>query len=275
VKPPQIYFIKRWDSRLRKQVMTPQVSIDGLRLIAQRSRAYGGATPYLYAGPDGAWKEFWDSDAPPSAAKVGVKRRGWTDWLWAVATWKEWAQYVDEYDRAGNKTGVQVLAPFWKTKPAHMLGKTAEAIALKRAFPEETDQLELASIDQEWHEQVAAGAKRYDEIFGNEETGTAFDIPEARALNASGETVDTNSGEVLMESEPAAPPSVPDRSAMWAENRELVARAQELQLTGVPTLNQRIGNDALAAANEELRQRIGDRELDQRLAAEQAQASFT
>lgn len=80
---------------------------------------------------------------------------------------------------------------------------------------------------------------------------------------ATGEVLDDTPFEV-------AAPSPPDRSALWAENRQLVARAQELHLTGVPTLNQRIGSDALVAANDELRQRIENVELDQRLASEQA-----
>jgi|SRR5712671_2704878 len=271
VKPPQIYFIKRWDSRLRKEVMTPQVSIDGLRLIAQRSRAYGGATPYLYCGADGVWREFWDEDAPPRAAKVGVKRRGWTDWLWATATWKEWAQYVDEYDRQGNKTGKQQLAPFWKTKPAHMLGKTAEGIALKRAFPEETNDLELAAVDLEWRQQQIALAGRYTEVFGADHDNTAFaDLPPQRALNAAGDAVDTTSGEVIedrsadppaaeLEGRTEAPPASvrrPSRSDLWQENRRLTNKAAELGIQGVPVLPQRSGEDVIAQANDDLAGRI-------------------
>lgn len=272
VKPPQIYFIKRYDSRLRKEVMTPQVSIDGLRLIAQRSRNYLGQTPYLWCGRDGVWREFWDEDEPPTAAKVGVLKRGFRDYLYAVATWREWRQEIDEYDRQGNRTGRKVLAPFWESKGSHMLAKTAEAIALKRAFPEETNELELAAADQEWRSQQKVLAQRYNEIFGSEEMGTPFDLPAPRALNAAGQTVDTRTGEVLDEErstatapvEPqardeATPPASsrrPSRAELWAENRRLCNRAAELGLQGVPTVPQLSGEDVLVRANEDLAGRI-------------------
>lgn len=302
-KPAQIYFIKRWDSRLRKEVMTPQVSIDGLRLIAQRSRAYAGATAYLYTGDGKDWTEVWLSLDPPAAAKVGVKKRG-GEWFWAVATWAEWKQEVDEYDSKGNKTGGKKLAPFWEAKPAHMLGKTAEAIALKRAFPEETNDLELAAADQDYRAEQAALAQRYTEIMGTEEdayhlgampalaspaasppaeqSGREADQPPASRrpgprtydeafaeddhtlIEHDGRVVDAATGEVLDEPPKDRPPI-----AGWQRNRQLVAEANKRKLTGVPALNTRSPLDVVEAANEELAQRIRNYDLDQHLVKEQ------
>jgi hypothetical protein len=64
----QIYAVKRWDSRAGRDVMQTQVSIDGFRLVAQRSGEYAGQTSVAFCGTDGQWaEEMSQADNPPAA----------------------------------------------------------------------------------------------------------------------------------------------------------------------------------------------------------------
>lgn len=130
----QIYAVRRWDKAAGREVMSFQVSIDGMRLTAQRSGEYEGQTETRWCGADGVWTTLWLSEDPPVAASVGVWRRGFREALMATALWREYAQK----SRDGKLIGL------WPRMPALMIGKCAEALALRRAFPAELSGLYTA-----------------------------------------------------------------------------------------------------------------------------------
>lgn len=130
----QVYAIKRSGK------MTIQTSIDGFRVIAERSRDYEGQTPKQWCGPDGVWVDVWLSSDNPAAARVGVWRKGFREPLYAVATWAEYSQLSN---------------PIWKKMGPHMLAKCAESLALRAAFPNDlsglytSDEMSTAAVDAE------------------------------------------------------------------------------------------------------------------------------
>lgn len=116
----QIYAIRRQDK------MSYEVSIDGARLIAERTKLYAGQLGPWWCGEDGEWKDVWVDKKLPVAAKISVIRKDFQQPLTAVALFKEYAPNLE------SKQGF-----IWKKFPALMIAKVAEMLALRRAFPQE------------------------------------------------------------------------------------------------------------------------------------------
>jgi phage recombination protein Bet len=125
----QIYLSERRSSVNGQWVVTrkPEVTIDGFRLIAERTQQYAGQLGPFWCGHDGQWVDVWLADAPPAAAKLGIVRHDFKEPLWSVALYREYAQL--------NKEGRP--NSMWAKYPSVMLAKCAESLALRRAFPRE------------------------------------------------------------------------------------------------------------------------------------------
>ncbi len=120
-------------------VHKPQISVAGRRAIASRTGRLVGIDGPLWCGPrrfdeTGAklpldWSDLWDEDdAYPYAARCLVWPAGWKIPANGTVKWSEFAVYEDtQHTRLGR---------FWRQSPAHMLGKVAESLALRRGFPE-------------------------------------------------------------------------------------------------------------------------------------------
>jgi phage recombination protein Bet len=130
----QIYCIQRagkWQT---------QVSIDGARLVAERSGDYEGQTAPQWSEDGRTWYDAWiasdEEEAHPRFARVGVYRRGFREALTVVARWESYAVYEDVWEN-NQKTGRKRLSAMWKKMPDLMLAKVAEMLALRKAFPQD------------------------------------------------------------------------------------------------------------------------------------------
>jgi phage recombination protein Bet len=122
----QVHLVPRWDSKLGKEVRAIQVAIDGFRSIAESSGCYAGNDDAVFDGE--LTIEYGLNERKkvqvPASAKVTVYKivAGLRCPFTATARWNEYYP--------GEKMGFQ-----WHQKPYLMLGKCAEALALRKAFP--------------------------------------------------------------------------------------------------------------------------------------------
>ena len=124
----QVFAVKRWDRKENREVLSIQISIDGFRVIAERSGKYAGQKEAMYCDTDGKWTDVWlHRNKFPKAVKVGVLRRDFLEPCYAIAVWESYCQT----DKGGQPLHM------WRNMPEVMLSKCAEALALRKAFPNE------------------------------------------------------------------------------------------------------------------------------------------
>lgn len=196
----QIYFVKRWDSQKRREVWSTQISIDGLRAVAERTGRYDGQDE----------PEYIESAGALVCCKVRVWRKDWPRPAVGVAYLSEYVQTT----RDGEPTA------FWKRMPHVMLAKCAEALGIRKAFPEDT-----------------AG------LYVPEEMGQADNEAPRRVRGASAQVVDAlapqlSAGDERLAAAPHAPAAEPVRiNAPAAEDHDEIAPDPEPPPTALDALD--------------------------------------
>ncbi|QDZ15807.1 RecT family recombinase [Humibacter ginsenosidimutans] len=162
----QIYCIGRLSKgRVEWSVQT---GIDGFRVVADRSRRYAGQDPVLWLTEKGEWVDAFVPSlhgTRPLAARATVYRSDWPRPLVAIA---EWGAYV-QTKRDGNPNEV------WSKQGPGQLAKCAEALALRKAFPQDlsgiytSDEMAAAEVDEaqvtparDWKGMIAAASTHED-----------------------------------------------------------------------------------------------------------------
>lgn len=120
--------------------MTIQTGIDGLRLVADRTRIYAGSDRALFDEGLTAYQHLKQRGGTPEVAEVTVYKMigGQRCPFVGTAIWNEFVQK----DKYGNPQGK------WGLSPYNQLAKCAEAQALRKAFPNETGGLLLGEDDE-------------------------------------------------------------------------------------------------------------------------------
>ncbi|MGH2379322.1 MAG: phage recombination protein Bet, partial [Candidatus Limnocylindria bacterium] len=171
----QIYVVYRYNRRRRREEMSIETTIDGLRLTAERTGRYEGQTRSRWCGEDGRWRESWAASEPPVAATVGVFKRGAREPTWGTAHFCEYAEFWAD---SGRPKG------FYETMPRNQLAIRAEAQALRKAFPAELSGLyaaeEMADGDAGGSGEVATAGEPAGDSRSNEPSTARGEVDRAR-----------------------------------------------------------------------------------------------
>lgn len=142
----QIFAVKRRQKVGEKFIekYEVQISIDGLRVLAERTGAYDGQDEPEWCGIDGVWKDIWLSKDPPAAARVRVYKKGISRPFVGIALYKEFVQTFGQDNKPGS---------MWAKMPANQLAKCAESQAFRKAsFRHEFAHLTVRASEYEYDE---------------------------------------------------------------------------------------------------------------------------
>lgn len=213
----QIYAVKRWDAQAGAEVMQTQVSIDGLRSKAADTQEMAGQDGPYWCGADGLWHDVWLATGNPRAARVVVLRHhpnGVVGRYSGVALFDSYCQRK----KNGDPTRM------WAQMAPEMLAKCAEALALRKAFPQSLSGLytgdEMGQADN-----LVSGPTRETRSDQHRSDETPLEAPETlshptSATRTHPDATSTVEGDLGgSEGKPASDPGSVDRM------RETVARA--------------------------------------------------
>lgn len=203
-----------------------QATIDGFRLIAERSGKYQGQGGPFFCGPDGQWTEVWTKGVqqPPHAAKVECYVRDFQKPIFSVALWEEYCPTRQGADR------------MWKERPTGMLGKCAEALVLRKAFPNLFSGIytreEMSKANEEGPEVVPPSAAKPPAIHPPTAPAVVKPGPTVAPPRVTDDELPESFGgkqETVPESEKRIEPVTDCRDAM----RSFFARYKECELTEI------------------------------------------
>jgi phage recombination protein Bet len=155
----QLRSVREWDSTVKAKVSKQKVvfitTIAALLKLAENTGRYRGFVPaeYIYLDDNGnptiaslvPLPDDKSTTVPriPWAARVGVKRDGFTEPQFTVCRF--WA-YAQTYEYEDEETHIKkkLLNSTWKTRGPEQLVKCTKAAALREAFPEEMEGMYLA-----------------------------------------------------------------------------------------------------------------------------------
>ena len=163
----QIYAVFRWDSRQGKEVMSIQTGIDGMRLVAQRSGFYAGQEDAIYDPVD-------EQDKYPRKAIVKINKLLPTGQIVPITASARWSEYVQSYNGK--------VSTMWEKMPYLMLGKCAEALALRKAFPNELSGIYAKEEMPEWEKIGGVGKLPTPEKFKEMDGKPVENIPDAEPV---------------------------------------------------------------------------------------------